>query len=535
MTLITKRHQGFAWHHRGAAHAKGYLFDGSDVLCRGAATADYFAVNDADAFRRALIGANGSFAVILETASQVLAAVDRVRSIPLFYAMSGGCLLLGDDVLAIQDALGGTEVDPIAREAFLRIAYTVGPTTLDPRVRQIEAGEFFVYDKIGKQSRTECYFRHSHGAFTVENDEPLLDELDAITSRWARRLIASVRGRMIVIPLSGGYDSRYIACALKREGYPHVACYSYGVPASFEHRIAAQVATQLGYPIHVVEYGRDRWQAIIDAPDFPRFCQFASQRCSVAHLQDLPALDALQGSGVFQSDAVIVPGFCGDLQGGSRIPEGILAGRAKALLAGGIDAHILHTCSRPRTAPIDPNLERALLEQIHAYTRQFMSDDLERFCSVNEDWFTRHKVAKFVVNSLRTYEWFGYEWRLPLWDNELIEWWYRIPLRLRIRSTFYHRFLFERLFGPMDVAFRKPHSRGRFRVMAMQWLPPSAIPPLNRASKRVLAAIGLRPQDIDGFEALSSILTARLPASGRTDDHSDVNSAAAAWYIAHGL
>ena len=37
------------------------------------------------------------------------------------------------------------------------------------------------------------------------------------------------------------------------------------------------------------------------------------------------------------------------------------------------------------------------MEGIRRYTSQFPSEDIESFCSVLEDWFTRNSVAKFVV------------------------------------------------------------------------------------------------------------------------------------------
>ncbi len=531
MILITSRNQGFAWNHHGGVHAKGYLFDRSGAFRRGEALVDYFAAAEADRFRDQVHGANGAFAAVLETGRHVLAAVDRVRSIPLFYARKGPQLVLGDDAHDVQRELGGAEIDPVAREELLRVAYTVGPSTLDPRIRQIEAGELLVFDKASGETSTRTYFRHAHGDYTDKAEEVLVEELDAITSRWARRLIDSAEGRTIVVALSGGYDSRSIVCALKRAGYPDVVCYSYGVPASFEWPIAQKVAERVGYPIHVIEYNRQRWQALVESPRLAEFCRFASHRCAVPCVQELLAWEMLSQQNAVPADSIVVPGYCGDLQGGSYVPAEVQNRVPDKVLAEGIDSYLLGRLFTLRASPIAPETREAILRRIHAYTSQFKSDDIESFCSVLEDWFTRHKVAKFVVNAVRVYELFGHEWRLPLWDNELIEWWYRIPLRLRTNSVLYHRYLFERLFDPLGVGFRQPASPARLDLLAARYLPAALIPWARAFYRLTFAKIRKKPVDIDGWDDVSSLLLERLPAEWDGRDFTFVNGIVAAWCL----
>ena len=68
-------------------------------------------------------------------------------------------------------------------------------------------------------------------------------------ARWSRspphaieRLIRVARGRPIVIPLSGGRDSRLIAMKLKQLAYNDVYCYSYG---SLKHQEALESPARL--------------------------------------------------------------------------------------------------------------------------------------------------------------------------------------------------------------------------------------------------------------------------------------------------
>ena len=47
------------------------------------------------------------------------------------------------------------------------------------------------------------------------------------------------------------------------------------------------------------------------------------------------------------------------------------------------------------------------------------------------------RQAKFIVNSVRAYEFFGYQWRIPLWDVELMDFFLKIGLEQRIQQRIY--------------------------------------------------------------------------------------------------
>jgi hypothetical protein len=52
-----------------------------------------------------------------------------------------------------------------------------------------------------------------------------------------------------------------------------------------------------------------------------------------------------------------------------------------------------------------------------------------------------NRQIKYVVAGQRSYEWHGYDWRLPLWDNDFLDFWTAAPLaakagRRLFRETF---------------------------------------------------------------------------------------------------
>jgi len=89
------------------------------------------------------------------------------------------------------------------------------------------------------------------------------ERLDSIYKNVFSRLIESVQGRTIVIPLSGGYDSRSSAAILKKLGYGNVICFTYGRPESFEVQTSEKVAKDLGYKWCFINYAyKNEWYKI---------------------------------------------------------------------------------------------------------------------------------------------------------------------------------------------------------------------------------------------------------------------------------
>src|SRR4030095_14785028 len=58
-----------------------------------------------------------------------------------------------------------------------------------------------------------------------------------------------------------------------------------------------------------------------------------------------------------------------------------------------------------------------------------------------ERWDLQERQAKFICNSVRVYESFGYDWRLPLYDRELMDFWARVPIQGRTGRRLYFEFV----------------------------------------------------------------------------------------------
>lgn len=524
------RNQGISWTSGARVAAKGYLFDGQDAFLEQTSLLDFF--SEAHTFNQLytkISTANGCFAVVGKSGDLTYAAVDRLRSIPLFYATSGGELLISDDATAIRNLLAITETDPLAQQAFVHSGYTLEHETLYPEIRQLGAGDMLTWEHSTRRLSIQPYFRHVHHEANARTADDLLEELDELTVRFTRRLIASANGKTIVIPLSGGYDSRLILCGLKREGFTDAICYTYGRKGSLEAQIARRVARQLHYRHFEVCYSEKTWRELLDSTGFSDYCRFSANECSVPHFQDLPALQQLTRQKAIPADALIVPGFCGDVLGGSFVPIEVATGTGESLVQEGIDKYLFQKHFYLLGHQIEDWVRIALCDKIRRDTAATTIDSLAQFCSVTEDWFTRHKLAKFVVNALRVYEWLGYAWRMPLWDSQLMDWWYQIPLKHRSESKLYHRYLFDRLFLPMNVGFGKGITKRRFETALGRYISPQFV------NKVVQAYLTYRPQtaraNLNAFAELKKLLLRDFPAQPAGAERWHFNGAVAQWWL----
>ena len=383
---------------------------------------------DHDSLKALLLALNGNFALALETPRYIFCTVDRVRSIPLFYAVDEDKALFSDDANHLRDRLNPSFNEENGAE-FLVTGYVTGPETLFDGISQLQAGEYLVYDKRDGALATHFYHRFWHENFFSDSEDDLLDRLDEIFVRAFQRLIESTKGRQIVVPLSGGLDSRIIVAMLKRLGVEDVICFTYGRKGNREAEISRQVAEALGYRWYFVEYTNEKWYECAHMDIMRAYYSYAGNLLSVPVFTNFLAIKELKEKGVIPENAVFVPGHTGDMISGGHIPgDYILSGiyTFEKFLEDNLKKHYaLWRWSADELGPLFKDRIRKSMGEISVHNNESCANAIELF-----DFDERQ--AKFIVNSDRVYEFLGYQWRMPLWDTELVDFFLRVPLTLRV-------------------------------------------------------------------------------------------------------
>lgn len=404
-----------------------------------------------EVFFREVRELNGFYALILKQGGQLFAAVDRVRSIPLFYGVKGNDFFISDSADWVREQVGNTTFDSLAKDEFLLTGYVTGPDTLFPDVKQLQAGEALIAKEINGQIevRTCRYYRFVHEYEQTGNLDGLLAQHDEVLVRIFNRLIQVADERTIVVPLSGGLDSRLIVLMLKRLGYENVTTFTYGRPGNKEAEVSRKVAESLGLRWEFVPYSNEDWYRWFNSSERQRYWQFASGFVSLPFIQDWPAVWELKNRRLIPYDIIFVPGHTGDFISGGHIPANF--GKSSRVK---VDALI--------NAVLKKHYSLFGLEEIPAYSLKVFRDRITDQCETNtlihtvqaasvfEKWEWQERQAKFIVNWVRVYEFWGYDWWLPLWDYDYMQFWCGVPLEFRFNQTMYKQFvnqLFEETTG----------------------------------------------------------------------------------------
>jgi len=419
---------------------------------------------------------NGFYAFAVRQGCCLIAAVDRIRSIPLFYGQKGNDFFISDSAEWVRSQVGDDKIDPLAKEEFLVCGYVTGPDTLFHKVKQIQAGELLEFQSSGNPAsvKTHRYYRYVH-RYPEQNvpTEKLLQSHEEMMERVIARLIEFSDGRTIAIPLSGGYDSRLIALMLKKRGYSDLIAFSYGRPGNHEAEVSKQVAESLGVRWEFVEYSNELWREWYESPEMKEYFNMAGNLASLPHIQDWPAVWVLQKEGRVPINSIFVPGHSADLPAGSRsksVPDLYLGKKStERLIEAIIGYHYNLIDWSKKKRNLLPFFEKKILEVL---------GDLDKYpdqSSAFESWDISERQPKFIVNSLRVYEFFGYEWWIPFWDKEFMDYWCRISPENRLNQSLYKRYV-DDLAKRQGLEIKEkdsiyPFIRGRLVSIAKRLLP----------------------------------------------------------------
>ena len=122
------------------------------------------------------------------------------------------------------------------------------------------------------------------------------------------KLIESCKNKQIAIPLSAGYDSRFIISGLKQYGFRNIIAFSYGRKYNREAQIARIIAESLKVPWHYIPYTNKKLKAIRSSKQYKDYEAYADNITSIHFPQDFAAIKHLHDNDLISKDSVIVNG-----------------------------------------------------------------------------------------------------------------------------------------------------------------------------------------------------------------------------------
>lgn len=373
---------------------------------------------------------NGFYSIYYLSETEAICLTDRIRSYPIFYAVVNSKIWISDNPYWIA-----TEINDrlsLKNESdFMYTFFTLRDTTLFENVKQLEAGEILTYNEHGLSIKKYGQMKY-HYDYKRTNESYFNAHCDALNNIF-KHLIDHAKGRTLAVPLSGGYDSRLIVLMLKKLGYKNVIAFTYGNETSEDVRLSKAVADRLEIKWLYIDIDKDEYSSASTNKEYLEYLSYAGKATSVPHLQDWLVIKKMKDQDLIPSDCIFVPGHVGD----------ILSGECSDRKAG------LYRCTtannrRAASAIVDYLFTEKLLSHKEIkYYEQYICDEMSNYegivdsASAYELWWMNERTSKFIVNSVRTYEFFGYDWWLPLADRDYFKFWESVPLKYRVEQKLY--------------------------------------------------------------------------------------------------
>lgn len=418
------RHLRDGWTRTGNALARGRAFDpggternpsrafaGSDSLGEVADVADRL---------------DGFYAAVVRTDDAVYLVCDHARSVPLYFRTTGP--LRVSDVATRLAERDPSDYDPVAASEFALTRYVTQGETLRPEVASVRAGEVVAVPRDAPDE----FDRHRYFRYRPTTAESVDGDYSSLRSRLGTVLdsvfdrVAHVAGdRPVLVPLSGGWDSRLVATMLVERGV-EVVGFTFGARGHADVEVSRDVADALGIRWEWVEYTTERWHDWYRSDDRAAYHEYAFNFDSLPFLAEWPAVYELRRQGRLPEDALVCPGHTVATPS-ERVPDEWLrtSPSENDVVEYVLDEHY------SLWEWDDADLRDSFADRIAASARTAAVETGPEAAAAYEQWEWTTRMTTFTNADLRLYEWFGLDWWLPLWDRRYVSFWASCPLSAR--------------------------------------------------------------------------------------------------------
>ncbi|WP_259781283.1 asparagine synthase-related protein [Aestuariispira ectoiniformans] len=464
---------------------KGYVHDRNieDVAVELALQQDCDAVKVSEL----LASLEGHFAFVVLQRDSTLLAVDWARSIPLLFTFRKNRWNIADNGGDLRSVAGLSlsDVNLDQAQVMAMAGFTLADNTLYKNVWSVRPGHFVILHS-GTESSTATHYGRFE-PWRVDNslsDEQWQESAKEQLLGLMQRTASTANGRQILLPLSAGLDSRLIASGLKAVGYDNVACFSYGLEGNYEADAARRIAKHLGYPWHFLSSTPRLFRQRRNATTYQSFLSYADALTAVPTEQDATTISELRSKPWVNNDAIIINGQSGDFITGGHVPD-ILANmpvtssqkdREDKIFDATVKKHF-GLWQSLRTSDRLGMIRELLFDEVRQADAPMHEAAL---CySLYEYSEFANRQIKYVVQGQRAYDYYGFQWQLPLWEPDMIRFWQSVPLHLKLGQKLYRDSLLDMNWGGVWQGFP-----------VRSWITPQWIRPLRTVAKVISAPGG---------------------------------------------
>lgn len=367
----------------------------------------------------------GEFAFVYRGVEGIFATVDRKRTIPLYYFKSENNEWNITDTIVLGES--NDNFNNLALQELLIAGFCVNSKTALENYFQLEAGQCISIK--GSEVKVKSYFSFTHQPEEIV-EEDAVAELKIIMHQAINRLYNQYRNKKIFIPLSGGNDSRIITLLIKEYGFSDIETFTYGKSGNNEAAVSSEIAEKLGVNWRFIEYTPEKWYHWYHSQAWKEYTDFSANLSTLAHIQDWPAVGELVTE-LNQGEAVFVPGHVGV---GGHIPPHFML--AKSYTKEDVIQELMRRHFRLWETK-NQDVYRTITNELYNSIDGCEVYNSDTASSAIEYWFWKERQAKFILNSLRVYEYYNQNWSVPLWDDQILAFYKKLPVGFRYNKYLY--------------------------------------------------------------------------------------------------
>ncbi len=426
--------------------ARGFAFYNGKKLSSRDLIEHLKGISNKQGFRNFLLELNGFFTLVLHLENESLAASDLMATFPLLYKIKDNKISFAESNEIDFNNQKLLDKDDPQINSFICSGFTIGSQSIAKEYQRLESRSLIHF--VDGQITIEQY----HPNFEQPKNTGLLlhfkERLHRISLKVFKRQLEFIGDQQVIIPLSGGYDSRFILAMLHQLKHKNILCFTYGRKDSFEDKIAKAVCEKLKIEWHFIEFNKDLFENYF-SNSYQKYETAAFNGFGLVYEQDFLALADLKKKGLIQAKAFILSGLGGDILSGNWLPNAIQFEGIEISRAG----LIKYISKQPKFFNQEnPLIDRTALAKLIDQTlpKGEISDKTD-WLNKMENWGIEQRTSRYHIGGMRAFEFFELNWLMPLWDKDFIEFWNTVPYEFRKDCKLYKSYLGEYLFEPKDI------------------------------------------------------------------------------------
>ena len=376
----------------------------------------------------------GNFGIIIEFNKTIIAITDKINSRKIYYSEKDGYFIFTNIPKNLQLSC---DIDNknINKSALLEIAmsgYTIDNKTIFQNLKKLGPAEIFIVDK---QVSKINYFKFKNDSkLNSLNYSSLKNKFNDIILNNIENIIKSNHSRELVLSISAGKDSRLLASAFAKLGYKNLKLLSYGNPKAYESRIARQIAEKLSYKFIQVPLTIKSQKNFFLSSIFKEFKNNTNTFSSITFLQDISPFYLAKRKRLIDKNSIIINGNGGDFLSGGHL---INQNNNELVNKDYLDKHY-SLWKILRGEKNDNYVIEQLSKQLSKYNYE-LSENYE--LSYILEFLNRQ--CNYVINMQHSYDFLDLEWRVPLWDDDLIKFWLSSDFKMKKNQYLYSKILMD--------------------------------------------------------------------------------------------